>query len=124
MARDELPIFVHWERTIGDLLDRTQRFPKAVRFTFATRIDGAALDVLERLAEARYARGRRKLGLLREVDAALVRLRVLLRLSFERRYLDRRGFEHVMRGLDEAGRMVGGWLKERAERSQAGAART
>ncbi len=113
---EELPLFVHWERTVGDLLDRTMRFPKAVRFTFSGRIDGLALDVLERLATARYEAPTAKRVTLAEVDALLVRLRVLLRLSAERHYLDRRGFEHVMRAVDEAGRMVGGWRKEVAER--------
>ncbi len=113
---EELPLFVHWERVVGDLLDRTLKFPKAVRFTFSTRIDGLALDVLERLAVARYAPLPRKQETLEEVDGLLVRLRVLLRLSAERQYLDRRGYEHVMRSVDEAGRMLGGWRKELAGR--------
>ena len=117
MADDALPLLLHWERTLGDLLDRTRQFPKAVRFTFSTRIDNLVLDVVERLAEARYASGERKRGLLSEADAALVRLRVLLRLSCDRGYLDRRGFEHVMRGVDEAGRMLGGWRAEVADRA-------
>jgi hypothetical protein len=116
MAHEELPLFVHWEKTLGDLLDRTMKFPKAVRFTFSGRIDGLALDVLEHLAEARYAAPPRKRDLLREIDGALARIRVLLRLATERRYLDRGGFEHVVRNLDEAGRMVGGWRRELAAR--------
>ena len=35
------------ERTLGDLLDRTQKFPKHVRFTFSSRIDNMALDIYE-----------------------------------------------------------------------------
>jgi len=112
MTGDDLPLLVHWERTLSDLLDRTQKFPRSVRFTFTTRIDNLALDVMERLVEARYANGSRKRALLREADSALTRLRILLRLCRERRYLDRGGFEHVVRDLDETGRMVGGWRKE------------
>lgn len=116
MASPELPLFVHWERTLGDLLDRTIKFPKSVRFTFSTRIDGHALDVLEAIVEARYATRPRKQALLQEIDGRLARLRVLLRLAHERRYLARGGFEHAMRNLDEAGRMVGGWRKQQAAR--------
>jgi len=109
----EVPhLIVHWERTLGDLLDRTQKFPKAVRFTFSTRIDNHGLDVLEALVLARYARGPRKRELLDEIDGRLARLRVLLRLAHDRRYLSRRGFEHVIRAVDEAGRMLGGWQKQ------------
>ena len=117
MGDELLPLQLHWERTLGDLLDRTRQFPKAVRFTFSTRIDNLALDVIERLAEARYADLDAKRRLLAETDAALARLRVLLRLACDRSYLDRRGFEHVMRSVDEAGRMLGGWRREVAGRA-------
>ncbi len=116
MATDPPALLLHWERTVGDLLDRTRDFPKAVRFTFATRIDGLCLDVLELLAEARYADVRTRAALLRQADGRLARLRVLLRLAHERRYLARSGFEHAARGVDEAGRMLGGWRSELADR--------
>lgn len=104
----------HWERVVGDLLDRTARFPKMVRFTFAARIENLALDVLEEIVEARYATGRDKQAALKRADARLARLRVVVRLAHERRYLDHRGYEHVSRGLDEAGRMLGGWRRHGA----------
>lgn len=104
-------LLILWERVVGDLLDRTAKFPKVVRFTFAGRIDGLALDFLERIAEARWAPAPRRRALLGEADLLLVRLHVLLRLAHERRYMDSGGFEHVVRGLDEAGRMLGGWRK-------------
>ena len=122
MTADELPLLVHWERTLGDLLDRTQKLPRSVRFTFTNRIDNLALDVMERLVEARYASGGRKRSLLREADSALTRLRILLRLCRDRRYLDRGGHEHVVRELDEAGRMLGGWQRDLARRRSAPAA--
>ena len=113
MAPEVPVLFTSWEQTVGEILDRTLKFPKSVRFTFSARIDNLALDVLEQIVEARYAAAKRKLTALREMDVALAKLRVLLRLSHDRGYLDRRGFEHVMGRVDEAGRMVGGWLKQR-----------
>ena len=111
---DELPLFAHWEKVLGDLLDRTAKFPKHARFTFTTRVDNLALDVLEALVETRFAAGGRKAGLLREADVKLAKLRVLLRLCQARRFLPGHGYEHVMRGIDEAGRMVGGWRRQQA----------
>ena len=110
-ARDAPVLLVHWERTVGDLLDRTGRFPRSARFSFAARIDGLALDVLERLVRARWASRGKQGPLLAEADADLAVLRTLLRLSFDRRLLDRGGLEHVSRQLDEAGRMLGGWRR-------------
>ena len=103
------PIVALWEKVVADLLDRTQRFPKSVRFTFAGRIDNLALDVLERLVEARWSAGRTKQDALRSADLDLAKLRLLLRICCDRRHLDRRGWEHVSRQLDEVGRMLGGW---------------
>lgn len=108
-ALDAPVLVVHWERVLGDLLDRTARFPKAVRFTFASRMDGLALDILDRLVRARFAPVAQRRELLAQADSHLAVLRALARLAFERKYLDRGGLEHVARGLDEAGRMLGGW---------------
>ena len=114
MAVEVPPLFSFWEETLSDLLDRTLKFPKAVRFTFSTRIDNLALDVFERIVEARYAPAGAKREALRRADLSLAKLRVLLRVCHDRRYLDRRGFEHVARRLDEAGRMLGGWRRQQA----------
>ena len=114
MPDEELPLYTHWERVLDDLLDRTMKFPKAVRFTLAGRMDNLALDILEHIVEARYSSGRRKAEVLQRADLALARLRALVRLSHARRHLDHRGYEHVSRGLDEAGRMLGGWRRQQA----------
>lgn len=108
----ELPLFTHWETTLHDLLGRTRKFPKTVRFTFANRIDGLALDVLERIVEARWSRQRAPS--LHAANLAIEKLRVLCRLAHAEAILDHRGYEQVARNLDEAGRMVGGWLRQAA----------
>jgi hypothetical protein len=115
MSNPELPIQVLWERILGDILDRTMKFPRHARFTFASRIDGLALDILDRLVAARYARSGEKAAALREVDGLLSRLRVLLRVAHDRKYLSTGGLEHVARKLDEAGRMLGGWQRQLTE---------
>lgn len=111
MADAVLPVIACWERTLHDLLGRTRKFPKRVRFTFADRIDNLALDVYEALIEARYTRN--KVPILRRANLDIEKIRLLLRLSHDEGYLGRRGFEHVARSIDETGRMVGGWIKER-----------
>jgi len=109
----ELPLFAHWEAVLGDLLSRTERFPKRVRPTLSNRIDNVALDVLGRLVEARYSRDRAPV--LKATNLDLEKLRVLLRLAHDRGLLDHGGYEHVARGIDRAGRMVGGWTRRQRE---------
>jgi len=111
-TKPEAPVLIgHWENVVGDILDRTARFPKFVRFTFSARIENLALDVLEELVTARFASGPSKQAALRSADSCLARLRVLIRLAHQRAYLDHRGYEFVARGLDETGRMLGGWRR-------------
>ncbi len=114
MPAEELPLYSLWEQVLDDLLDRTMKFPKSVRFTLSGRIDNLALDILEHIVEARYSSGRRKAEVLRQADLALARLRALVRVSHGRGHLSHRGYEHVSRGLDEAGRMLGGWRRQQA----------
>jgi hypothetical protein len=112
MASVELPLFVHWEKTLRDILSRTEKFPKRVRFTLSSRIDNLALDVLESIVEARYTKD--KSSVLAKANLRLETLRVLLRISHDERHLDHKGFEHVALNVDEAGRMIGGWLRSRS----------
>ena len=109
MAAPDLKLLKDWEDAVDTLLDRTLKFPRVARFTFANRIDNLALDILEHLVDARYASGRAASAPLREADAQLTKLRVLLRLSQRRQYLAPRAFEHLMRQVDACGRMLGGW---------------
>ena len=118
------PVLVgQWERVLGDLLDRTARFPKAVRHTLAVRLENHALDILEDLIEARFVAGTRRQAALRRADLRLARMRALVRIAHERRYLDHRGYEHVARGMDESGRMLGGWRKSQNDRDVVGSER-
>lgn len=76
---DEPILVVQWERTLAMILDRTAQFPKSERHTFAARVDGRALDVLEVLVQARWASRREKGALLAIADTHLA-----LQLNFNR----------------------------------------
>ncbi|MEO5333070.1 MAG: four helix bundle protein [Magnetococcus sp. YQC-5] len=42
----------------------------------------------------------------------LEKIRVLLRLCHEERFMSHDSFEFAIRSVDETGRMLGGWLKQ------------
>ena len=106
---DEPALLVYWERTVGLVMDRTGRFPRDVRHTFAARIDSRALDILESFAAARFATGDTRLVLLSRADSDLAVLRVLVRLAHTRRLLPTGSLEELTVAFAEAGRMLGGW---------------
>ena len=112
MTEEPLRLALDWERIVDDLLDRTAKFPKAMRYMLGQRIDEAALDVLVLLTDARYTRGGRRRQSLEEMNLRLNRLRVLTRLAHSRKCLDHRGYEHVARALDAFGRGLGAWLRQ------------
>ncbi len=105
----ELPLFLHWEKAVCWLLGKTAKFPKNVRFTFTVRIENVALEILEEIIAARYARAR--LVHLERISADLDKLRILLRLCDQLGHLDHRGYERAMLWIAEAGRMTGGWRR-------------
>lgn len=115
----EIPIIiVFWEKVLAEILDKTQKFPKSVRFTFSSRIDNYALDTLEYLTIARFTSKPDKVLYLQKADNNLMLLKVILRISYNRSYLSNKGFELLIREINEAGRMLGGWLKnEKSKKS-------
>lgn len=109
----EPAICIFWYDFLNWLLDRTEKFPKRVRFTIVQRIDNLALDILDALVMASYSPKETKLEILQKANLQLERLRILLRLSCRRHYLNPTSFEYAMKQMDEGGKMLGGWIKER-----------
>lgn len=112
-SKNEPVIFVKWMEFLKWLLPVTEKFPKRVRFTLADRIDNLALNIVEDLVEARYIR--QKQPILRRANLRLEKLRVLLRISCEQHHLSRNAYEYAIRSINEAGKMLGGWIKQQEE---------
>lgn len=91
------------------LVPAVEKLPKSQKFLLGDRIQGTALDVLERLIEATYTRRRGRL--LADANLGIDKLRFLFRLAADLRHLDNKRYEHAARSLDEIGRLVGGWRK-------------
>ena len=117
MSTDPPVLFGLWARFVGWLLARTEKFPKRVAGTFRIRIDNLALDVYERLIEARYQRDRGPV--LSRINLDVEKLRLLLRLAHDQQVLDPAAFRHACAELDTVGRMLGGWQRHLRQRDPA-----
>ena len=94
-------------------MDRTADIPKSQRFTFGQRLDNLSLDALQRTIRAVHGRAtKQKQAGLAALDLHLEELRVLWRLVNDRGWISRQQLVFVQGELDEAGRMVGGWLRQ------------
>jgi len=110
------PIFVLWYDFSRWLLEKTEKFPKRVRFSFTNRIENLALDIIEGIVDSRYS-GEKK-AILRRIDLDLEKLRVLLRMCHDLRILDGKGYEFASRQINETGKMIGGWRKQQEKKDQ------
>jgi len=106
----DLPIFIKWLDFLKWLLVTTDQFPKKARFTFSERLNQLSLCIVEDLVEARYSRDKKQT--LKQINLNLEKLRVLLRICFELKFLSTSAYEQAMSRLQEIGKMLGGWIKQ------------
>lgn len=112
--RDRPPIYTVWEEFCGWTFDRTAAIPKSQRFSFGQRIDAITLDILQLIIRAIHTS--EKSEYLNEINLKLEELRVLWRLVQKRTWISLRQLHFAQGKLDEAGRMIGGWLKQQGRK--------
>lgn len=111
----ELPIFVKWMEFLKWLLLLSDKMPKKVRFTFSSRMNNLALDLVEDLVEARYSGAKNKTSTLRSANLKLEKLRVLFRICHESKLISHDAYKHASFSINEVGKMLGGWLKHQEQ---------
>ncbi|MCY4643825.1 MAG: diversity-generating retroelement protein Avd [Bacteriovoracales bacterium] len=110
----ELPLFVKWLEFLKWLFPTLDKFPKKSRFTVAIRLQNMALDIVDLLVESKYSR--EKIARLKKVNLHLEKMRILLRISHEIKLMPAKSYHFAMKQINEAGMMVGGWIREREKR--------
>src|ERR1039457_5567369 len=91
--------FIKW------FLPKIEKFPRNYKFLFGDRLVQIQLDLLERLLEAYYHK--EKLAHLHAANLQIAKLRELLRLSTEMRFLALGQLEFATRELNAIGSLVG-----------------
>ncbi|ACF44390.1 diversity-generating retroelement protein Avd [Pelodictyon phaeoclathratiforme] len=92
------------------LLLHTGKFPKSYRFSIAVRIENSILEFTELVAVANMRNVKRPL--LEQADEVLTRLRILVRLSFDMKFISLNSYEFGSSQISELGKMLGGWIKK------------
>ena len=103
-------LFESWMDLTKWLLERTARFPKRLRHSLTVRVETVTLAVLEDITTASWSMDARPA--LRSASDGLNRLQVLIRLCHELQLLSHGQYEHASLAIGEAGRQVGGWLRQ------------
>lgn len=113
IVRDDYPLYGKWRYIVEYLIDICGKYPKNVRFTLCDRIVNFSLDVLEAIIEAIYAK--QKTVLLRKANLSMEKIRALLQISVNKKYISMQQYEHISREINEAAQMIGGWIKSCTE---------
>ena len=103
-------LFTKWSEILKWILLTTDKFPKKARFTFSTRIDNLALDIIELIIEARYLPQSRQNNF-KNINIKLEKLRIFFRFAYELKFISLKQYEFITREINETGAMIGGWLK-------------
>ena len=95
--------------------NHTRKFPRNHRFVLGERIERQFYDLLETLIEAKYSRQRQEL--LQNANLKLEILRFQLRLAKDLECFKASSYQFASKGVDEIGRLVGGWLQGKRGKS-------
>jgi hypothetical protein len=96
--------FIKW------FLPKIERFPRNYKFLFGDRMVQLQLDLLEHLVEAFYQK--EKTAKLRAANVDLEKLRHLLKISTELRFISLDQLEYATRSLNQIGSLIGGWMRQ------------
>jgi|SRR5581483_778374 len=110
-AGAELPVIIKTYDLVLWTAQHVAKFPRGHRFTLGERLENKLLSVLEELIRAKFAA--EKAALLRGINLELEVLRFHFRLASDLKCLSTESYGFAARSVDEIGRMVGGWLKQK-----------
>ena len=114
---DLIPVVQKSYDLCAGLYTHVDRFPRAQRGLLGRVHLEDALQMLTLLTVAN--RRAQKDETLAEASGRLDALRIALRLSKRLGFLSNGGYEDLSQGVDEVGRMLGGWLKHEARKEAA-----
>jgi hypothetical protein len=95
--------FIKW------FLPKVELMPRNFKFLFGDRMIEMQLDLLERFLEAYYSR--EKVRPLTAANLQIEKLRHLLKICVDMRWLGLAQYEFAIRELNAIGGMAGGWLR-------------
>jgi len=104
------------EEFIQDMYVALRQFPKSERHVLSQEIRKSLWAML-RFTTTAHRRYQKK-SALEKLDIELDLLRSQVRLAYNLRFLPMKKYETLSRGLNELGRMVGGWIKTATQSPQ------
>ena len=107
-----LPILEKTYELILWLYPTVNKFPKSQRFVLGQRIENTMLKIVEEIIEMRLmTRGEEKLRQLQKISVEMDKLRILIRISKDLKFIKSSQYIFAVEKINEMGKMLGGWMK-------------
>jgi len=87
------------------------KFTKHSKHTLGAKIDSLFLETIEFIIKANYSEKIEKIISLKRASVKLDLLKLFLQIAWEVKSLDNKKYISLSEKLNEAGRMLGGWIK-------------
>jgi hypothetical protein len=108
-----LPIFQSCYDLNLEIHRRVDNFPRACRYSMGERLKNISLDLLELTVKANSQKD--KIPFLENMENLLEKLKIMIRTCFDLKIMGEKGFEFLIKKMDEIGRQLHGW-KEWSEK--------
>lgn len=110
-AGTTLPIIQKFIQTYKFWHELVPHIPKTSRYTLGTKIEVLFLDVLELIFMASYEQPQEKIRKIGYANAKLGALKFFLQIGWEIKMIDAKRYISLSEGLNETGRILGGWKR-------------
>ncbi len=108
----ESPLYIRTYDLLLWLIPQTQKFPRAYRFTVSEHIQELLIGFQNGLISAGKKKGNERRKYLQDADIQLEQLRFWIRFARDKELQTFRQYEHVIKMVNEIGRLLGAWLKK------------
>lgn len=111
MSTTEIPIIRKTYECYATFHSLTKLISKNDRYTVWQKCQITCLEILEQFIRIGYTAPTARHAMLITASVRLDILKLLVRLCFESKTIDKKAYLQIQKILDEIGRMLGGWLK-------------
>lgn len=92
------------------LYPTVNKFPKSQRFVLGQQIENTVLEILKGIIQANQESN--KTPYLKQISVDLDKLRILIRLSKDLKFISLRQYQFAAEKINEIGKILGGWIKK------------
>ncbi len=98
------------------IIPQLEKLPRSQRYLLGDRIETMLLDIMDLVIQSIYTKD--KASFLKEANLKIEKLRYLIRLTFDLKYIGISKYEYISKCLNEIGSEIGGWLKYQSAKDE------